>query len=121
MKYKAHGIPPDRSRQFDYIKAAIRDTLLWAEKEAVPLVRIEPIVPFVETDFSLFVWLFFDTEAHVDQLRRDGTAQNAGLHFCAELQRAGYPTAWQSLVSYDFSSKELVDRQYMGNYFYFLR
>src|SRR5256885_7381781 len=28
----------------------------------VALQRIEPVVPFVETDFSLEAWLFFDTE-----------------------------------------------------------
>jgi hypothetical protein len=46
------GIPPERARQFEMIGTASNKTLQWAAHQLLPLERIEPVVPFVETDFS---------------------------------------------------------------------
>ena len=46
-------IPPERQRQFDVIAAASALTLKLAHQNCVSLETIEPVVPFVETDFSL--------------------------------------------------------------------
>ncbi len=120
MKHRL-SIPPERQRQFDLIAAASTSTLKWARQEGISLERIEPVVPFVETDFSLSAWLFLDTEAHIQNYRSDGTADRLVAKVLSELMSAGYPAEWCSLVTYYFGSKEVVDRDYEGNYFYFLR
>src|SRR5690606_16293413 len=98
MKRRLTDIPPERARQFDVIEAASAKTLRWAAHEAVPLERIEPVVPFVETDFSLDAWLFFDTEARTSQFRADGTADKVVAQFRADLADSGYPPEWLALV-----------------------
>ena len=114
-------MPPERARQFDVIEKASAQTLRWAARESVALVRIEPVVPFVETDFSLHAWLFFETDGHVQSYRTDGTAERVESQFRSYLTESGYPNEWLSLVDCHFSSKETVDRDYEGSYFYFLR
>ena len=121
MKRRHDDIPPERSRQFDVIESASAKTLRWAAHQAVPLERIEPVVPFVETDFSLDAWLFFDTEAHVEQFRVDGTGDKVVAQFRSDLADSGYPPEWLALVVCHFGSKEVVDREYQGSYYYFLR
>ncbi len=114
-------IPAERLRQFDLISKATTITLRWAVDNSIPLLRIEPVVPFVETDFSMYAWFFFDTEASVDLFRSDGTGDRVVARFCSDLSACGYPAEWLSLVVCDFASKEIVDRNYQGSYFYFLR
>jgi hypothetical protein len=114
-------IPAERERQFDLIAAASAATLDWARAHAQPLLHIEPVVPFVETDFSLDAWLFLDSEDRIKRARADGTADVLAAQFCAELAKAGYPREWLSKVSCHFGSKEVVDRDFQGSYYYFLR
>ena len=121
MKGQRNVIPPERQRQFDLIAAASKSTLRWARDQAIHLERIEPVVPFVETDFSLDAWLFVDTEAHIQQYRLDSTSELLISRFRSELLGVGYPAEWCSLVTCHFASKEVVDRDYEGSYFYFLR
>jgi hypothetical protein len=120
MKRRLNDNPPERSRQLDLIKAAKEKTLRWAAHEAVPLKRIEPVVPFVDADFSLDAWLFFDTESNVARFRSDGTGDRVVAQFRSNLAGCGYPAEWLSLVVCRFSSVEVVDRDYQGSYFYFL-
>jgi hypothetical protein len=121
MKRRHDDIPPERSRQFDVVETASAKILRWAARQAVQLERIEPVVPFVETDFSLDAWLFFDTEVHVDQFRVDGTGDNVVAQFRSDLADSGYPSEWLALGVCHFGSKEVVDREYQGSYYYFLR
>ena len=114
-------IPPERQRQFDVIAAASALTLKWAHQNCVSLETIEPVVPFVETDFSLSAWLFVDTEARLGTYRSDGTAGRLIDQFLSDLTDAGYPAEWISLVTCYFGSKEIVDRDHEGSYFFFLR
>ena len=58
-----------RSGQFAWIDSAKKDLLRWAEEQGIPLHQIEFVVPFVDTDFSLTAWFFFETD---EQLRRSG-------------------------------------------------
>ena len=93
----------------------------WAALKRLPLLQIEPVVSFVDDDFGLDAWLFLDTEAHVTQFRSDGTEDMISSQFRSELKQAGYPQDWLELTTCHFASKEVVDRDFEGSYFYFLR
>jgi hypothetical protein len=121
MKRESHDMPAERARQFDLIAVASDKTLQWARERGIALEHIEPVVPFVETDFSLEAWLFLDTEDHIQSYHSDGTAEDVVAKFRAELTMAGYPDEWAPLVACHFGSKELVDREYRGSYYLFLR
>ena len=121
MNFPLEDIPPERARQFDLIELASKRTLEWAATEGLPLLRVEPVVPFVDDDFSLDAWLFVDTEARIIQYRSDGTADKISTRFGSELKQVGYPQDWLERTSCHFASKEVVDRDFEGSYFYFLR
>ncbi|OLE23160.1 MAG: hypothetical protein AUG44_22860 [Actinobacteria bacterium 13_1_20CM_3_71_11] len=110
-----------RKQQFAHIAAAKTALLGWAQSNDIPLVRVEFVVPFVETDFSLSVWLFYDTNANVTRAAADGTTTNVEQEFQSILSAAGYPTDWLSRVSFYIDSHENVERDYEGSYFYRLR
>jgi hypothetical protein len=114
-------IPPDRQRQFDLIEIASLATIEWARKNGKTLEHISPVVPFVETDFSLGAWLFVDTDSRVEEYLNDGTAGSIESEFRAALSKANYPTDWLKEVKCYFASKETVDRDYKGSYFYFTK
>jgi hypothetical protein len=117
----AHAIPQKRQRQFDLIEVASNATLQWAQASGKSLEQIYPVVPFVETDFSLDAWLFVDTESRIREYQADGTTDAVVSAFRIELAKAGYPPDWLQHVSCHFGSKEIVDRDYGGSYYYFLR
>jgi hypothetical protein len=117
----ADAMPPERQRQFDLIEVASNATLLWALASGRLLEQIYPVVPFVETDFSLHAWPFVDTETRIREYQADGTADALVSEFCVQLAKVGYPPGWLQQVSCHFGSKEIVDRDYEGNYYYFLR
>ena len=121
MAHQDSKIPPERERQFDLIAVASEATLLWARTGGKALEYIYPVVPFVETDFSLDAWLFVDTESAIRVYQSDGTAAAVVAEFRAELAKAGYPAAWLQHVSCHFASKEVVDRDFEGSYYNFLR
>ena len=112
---------PERERQFDLIAVASDGMLRWARAQGIALERIEPVVPFVETDFSLDAWLFLDTEGRIREYQTTGSAVALVEQFRRELATAGYPEEWLRLVRCHFASREVVDRDYQGSYFYFLR
>ncbi len=114
-------IPPERGRQFDLIEVASNAMLDRARASGKSLESIYPVVPFVETDFSLDAWLFVDTESRVREYQADGTSEALCAEFRGELAKAGYPAEWLQKVSCHFGSKEVVDRDFEGSYFYFLR
>ncbi len=114
-------MPPERQRQFDLIEIASDATLLWARVSGRSLEKIYPVVPFVETDFSLDAWLFVDTESRISEYQADGTADAIASEFRSQLEKVAYPADWLQQVSCHFASKEIVDRDYEGSYYYFLR
>jgi hypothetical protein len=102
-------------------EAASKRLLKWARAEGIPLQHVEFVVPFVETNFSLSAWLFYADEFSVAAFEGDGTSARVTQRFQVELAEAGYPTDWLSLVQCRFASKEVVDRDYEGSYYYFVR
>ena len=121
MRNMTPELPPEKERQFDLIAVATEETLRWARRMGISLEHVEPMVPFLPTDFSLHVWLFFDNENRVDRYKSDGTADDVIAQFRSNLASADYPSDWLALVTFRFASKEIVDRDYQGNFYYFLR
>ena len=115
------SIPAERRRQFELIEVATVATLRSASSMGKPLEAMHPVVPFVETNFRLDMELFFKTEADRRAFEADGSSEALAKEFCRELAKAGYPPDWLKLVICRFSSKEVVDRDFEGSYFYFLR
>jgi hypothetical protein len=116
-----NAIPPERSLQFDAIERASVKTLDWASGQSIPLRHIEPVVPFVETDFGLDAWLFFESESQVARFQADGTSETVIARFHSDLADSGYRSEWLPRVICHFGSKEVVDRDHQGSYYYFLR
>ena len=114
-------IPKERKIQFELIEMATKSILNWAHVNDKSLVHIYPVLPFVETDFSLEAWLFLDTENRIDEYRIDGTLEVLKSRFMLELEEVDYPKVWLKSVSFHFDSKEKVDREYEGSFYYFLR
>lgn len=121
MKKQNYDIPPERESQFELITVAAEKLLQWAKERAIGLEYIYPSVPFVETDFTLDAWLFLDIEDRIAQYRADGTANEMIARFLDDLAKGGYPSEWSNLVTCHFASKEVVDRDYQGSYYFFLR
>ena len=57
----------------------------------------------------------------VAAFERDGTSGRVTQRFQVELAEAGYPADWLLLVVCRFASKEVVDRDYEGSYYYYVR
>ena len=110
-----------REKQFACISAAKARVLEWAAEGRVPLVHVDVVVPFVETDFDLDVWLFYDTTLNVTARERDGTTANAIAEYRRALSDAGYDPKWLTRVKFHVDSHENVLQNYEGSYFYFLR
>jgi hypothetical protein len=77
-----------RAQQFSIIDAARKRLLEWAEARRIPLVRVEFVVPFVENDFSLGAWLFYDTGASVAIHEAHGVTAALRERFLAALRGA---------------------------------
>jgi len=121
MKLNIDGMPLERSLQFAAIEKASAKTLDWAAGQSIPLQHIEPVVPFVESDFALHAWLFFENESQVARFQADGTCETVIARFRSDLAGAGYRSEWLPQVVCHFGSKEVVDRDYQGSYYNFLR
>lgn len=115
------AMPAERQKQFTHIKAARTDLLAWAAGNTLPLAHVDFVVPFVETDFSLLVWLFYATDLDVRQFEGDDTTQQVQTMYLSILDAGGYPAEWLSQVTFRIDSAENVDRNYEGNYSYRLR
>jgi hypothetical protein len=110
-----------RETQFAHIEAAKAELLAWAITTGTPLANVEFVVPFVEDDFSLDVWLFYDTDLNLVRCRDDGTTIKVEQQFKSILSAAGYPAEWITGITFQIDSHENVERNYEGSYFYRLR
>ena len=114
-------IPLERARQFALINSALATTLAWAQNNLIPLEYIYPVVPFIDSDYSVAVWLFLDSEQRIREYQDGCVAESLKAKLRKELLNAGYPEEWLILVTFHFGSKEVVDRDFEGNYLFFLR
>ncbi|MBE1491864.1 hypothetical protein [Plantactinospora soyae] len=110
-----------RRRQFAHLGDAKKELLAWTTANAIPLVRVEFVVPFVETDFDASVWLFYDTDASAELCARTGVTADVEQKFMSILSDDGYPAGWLAETSFQVDSHENVERNFEGSYFYRLR
>ena len=108
-------------KQFDYIKKAETLLMTWATANDVKLFRVEFVVPFVLTDKSVSVWLFFDTEELVAAYEANGITQKVKDQYLIFLNELDYPEDYLNEVSFYVDSDEHVKKYYQGSYFYRLR
>jgi hypothetical protein len=110
-----------RSDQLAYIESARTNLMAWAKGQDIPLHRMEFVVPFVDTNFGLSAWFFFETDA---QLRRSGALgwpERLSARLTEVLATLGYPAPWLRKIGFYWDSHENVVRNYGGRYFYRLR
>lgn len=107
--------------QFDYTKLAEEEILVWAKEEGVGLVHVDYVVPFVRSDKSLVVYLFFDVDETLRQYKEDGLDKKVQEKFMEILKALKYPEDYLAEVSFVLDTKECVDKWFEGSYFYRLR
>ena len=110
-----------RRQQFDVIEKADHKINQWANGRKIPLDNIEVVVPFVDDDFDLHVVFFFQTNDNLDAYRKDGTTVKIQERYMAILRESSYPDEWLTLVTFEYDSKENVDSNFEGSYFYRMR
>ena len=102
----------------DRLKKLILD---WTMQNEIRLHWVDYVVPFVLTDKSLTVWLFYDTDKTKSDYEINGTneiVKNQYLHFLTKL---GYTIDYLKEVTFYIDSEENVKKNYEGSYFYRLR
>jgi hypothetical protein len=114
-------VDEQRRRQFVHLATGKRELLAWIADNGIPLVRVEFGVPFVDTDHSVDVWLFYDTDANVASLADTGLTTSVEEQFRSILANNGYPADWLAGISFSVDSHENVERNFEGSYFYRLR
>jgi hypothetical protein len=110
-----------RQTQLDHLEAAKKQVVEWAIDNGVPLVQVEFVVPFVETDFGAAVWLFYQDDAQVTRFNEDGTTARVQQRFLSLVEEAGYPAEWLPDVAFYVDSQDNINRNYQGSYIYRLR
>jgi hypothetical protein len=108
-------IPPMRRQQFKLLEAAEKCIFKWAAQHHVPLHRVELVVPFVETDFDVTVWLFYTTDDELYNTGEQGRAKISAA-FRDTLKSLRYPADWLEGIKFVFDSHEHVERDFEGNY-----
>jgi hypothetical protein len=111
----------DRRIQFKIIEAAKEKLIRWAKSQDIPLFNVEFVVPFVDNDFGLFVWLFYTLNQMVEELSMIGISEKVKSEFINILFELGYPKILIQFVEFEFDSDENVQKNYEGSYFYRLR
>lgn len=112
---------PKLPLQLDFVDRLKNLILDWAKQSEIRLHTVDCVIPFVLTDKSLSVWLFYDTDKIKDNYEANGTndlVKNQYLRLLAELN---YPTDYLSEVTFYIDSDENVKKNYEGSYFYRLR
>lgn len=110
-----------REEQFAFIASAKASVLASARRDGIPLHRIEFVVPFVDDDFGLWVWFFYETDDQLQSAVRTGWSEALKAELLRALRSTGYAEEWLDAVGFAFDSHENVLRDYEGSYFYRLR
>jgi len=107
--------------QIDFAGRLKKLILDWTKQNGIRLHMVDSVVPFVLTDKSLSVWLFYDTDKTKNDYEINGTneiVKNQCLHLLTELN---YPIDYLKEVTFYIDSDENVKKNYEGSYFYRLR
>ena len=95
--------------------------LAWAKNENIHIFQIEFIIPFVLSDKSLVVYLFFDTNQRMMEYNSNQTTENVKQKFIDILKKLDYPNDYLPQVSFVIDTDENVRENYDGSYFGRLR
>jgi hypothetical protein len=95
--------------------------LAWAKQNEIKLLKVECVVPFVLTDRSLSVWLFYDTDQTKSDYAINGTHERVKDKYLHLLTELNYPSDYIKEVEFYIDSDENVKKNYEGSYFYRLR
>lgn len=107
--------------QLDFVDRLKKVMLDWAKENQIRLHTIDCVVPFVLTDKSLSVWLFYETDEIKKNYENNGTnevVKNKYLHLLTELN---YPSEYLKEVTFFMESDENVKKNFEGSYLYRLR
>ena len=96
-------------------------TISWAKSVDIKLHNIQTVVPFVLTDKSLGVWLFFDNDQLVQTYNKNGVTDNVKQKYLDFLKNDNYPADYLAQVTFFVDSHENVVKNFEGSYFYRLR
>ena len=116
-----HKMDKTRKLQFDIIEKVESSVIRWAAEKNIKIENIEIVVPFVDDEYDLHVVVFFPTNSELDIYRQDGTTTRVEEKYISSLKHHEYPEAWIEQVTLEFDSKENVDVNYEGSYFYRMR
>lgn len=120
-KTKMNDTKKEMPIHFDYIEKAEQLTFEWTKTNNIKLFKIEFIVPFVLTDISIDVYLFFDTDKNTNKYEADGTTELVKQKYLDYLNQLDYPKNYLNEVRFTVDSDENVQKNYGGSYFYRLR
>jgi hypothetical protein len=107
--------------QLEYVDRVKKRMFDWARQNKISLKTIECVVPFVLTDKSLSVWLFYATNQIKDVYEKNGTNEVVKNKYLNLLIALNYPKDYLTEVSFFIDSDENVRENYEGCYFYRLR
>ena len=107
--------------QLKYVDKAESLMLAWAKNENIHIFQIEFIIPFVLSDKSLVVYLFFDTNQRMMEYNSNQTTENVKQKFIDILKKLDYPNDYLPQVSFVIDTDENVRENYDGSYFGRLR
>jgi hypothetical protein len=107
--------------QLDFVDKVKNAMLGWTSRSKLRLHTIECVVPFVLTDKSLFVYLFYDTDKTKIDYENNGINEEVKSKYSHFLTELNYPTDYLKEVSFVIDSDENVRKKYAGSYFYRLR
>jgi hypothetical protein len=108
-------------KQLDFIDKAEQVMMQWAKENNIELYKVDFVVPFVLTDKSLTVWLFFDTDDRVEEYKNNATIERVKNQFIKCLKDLYYPPDYLTQVDFVVDSDENVKTNFEGNYLYRLR
>lgn len=110
-----------REEQYALIETAKESLMRWAGSQRIPVHRIEYVVPFVDTNFGLNAWFFYETDEQLQQAEGKGWSDRLSTALARLLRNLGYAPEWLLKIQFFFDSHENVVRHYEGSYFYRLR
>ena len=113
--------PNKKPKQFGYIEPAGDKLMEWASLEKIKIARIDYVVPFVPEDKSVVVYIFFDSDETVCHYNKNGTTELVKTKYLDILEELMYPGSYLAQVDFVIDSKENVDKNYEGSYFFRLR
>lgn len=111
----------EKPKQLEFADDSKKMLIDWAEKNNIILIEVDFVIPFVLTDKSMSVWLFFDTAKRVQEYEYNGISQKVKEKYLNILSEMNYPNEYISEVAFIIDSDENVKQNYEGSYFFRLR